>query len=264
MSAPTPARPPAVPREAATVMLLRDGPDGLEVFMVVRHDAIRFASGAMVFPGGSVDAADRELAGPDGNASQIAAFRETFEECGILLARPEGAATLVGAAALSGIEARHRTRLAKGATTLAEILRVERLALAFDALIPFAHWITPESQPKRFDTQFFLAAAPPDQVGAHDGLESVDSLWITPQRAVSQAAAGHYKLVFATQMNLLKLARHRTVGEALDVARSSRIVPVMPIQESIAEDGTRHLRIPLEAGYGGDLFVSNLRPAGGG
>jgi 8-oxo-dGTP pyrophosphatase MutT (NUDIX family) len=256
-----PKPPPAIPREAATVMLLRDGLTSIEVFMMVRHDAMRFAAGALVFPGGSVDPADRALADPQADASQIAALRETFEECGILLARPVGRTDLIDAAALQRIETNHRAKLASGTTKLAEVLQTERLTLATDLLVPFAHWITPASQPKRFDTKFYLAAAPQDQVGAHDGLESVDSMWIDPAHAVAETAAGRFKLVFATQLNLLKLARHKTVAEAIAVARASKIVTVEPTHEKTGADGTRHLRIPATADYGGEVFVVDLPPA---
>jgi 8-oxo-dGTP pyrophosphatase MutT (NUDIX family) len=254
---------PVTPRDAATVMLLRDAPTGLEVFMMVRHDSMRFAAGALVFPGGSVDAADRELAEPTMDAFQVAALRETFEECGILLARAAGGPALVAADRLLRLEAKYRAALTTGELTLAAMLRAEDLTLAADLLVPFAHWITPASQPKRFDTRFYLAAAPPDQLGTHDGQEAVDSLWIAPAQAVTQTAAGRYKLVFATQLNLVKLARHKTVAEALDAARSATIVTVEPKHEKTGADGKRHLRIPAAADYGGEVFEVDLPPASG-
>jgi 8-oxo-dGTP pyrophosphatase MutT (NUDIX family) len=253
-------------------MLLRDGAGGLEVFMVVRHYAIDFASGAIVFPGGSVDAADRALAGdfarcpalpgvdPDGLVLRVAAIRETFEECGILLARPQGSAHLVDAARLAGVAARHRAPLARGATTLGAIADAEDIALATEALTPFAHWITPATQAKRFDTHFFLAAAPADQQGLHDGHESVDSVWIRPRDALAGVENGTYKMVFATQLNLQKLDRSGTVAEALAAARASKIVTVLP--EGVKTlDGRRRLRIPAEADYGGEEFLVDLPPA---
>jgi 8-oxo-dGTP pyrophosphatase MutT (NUDIX family) len=264
--------PPVPAREAATVMLIRDGLEGIEVFMVLRHEALAFASGALVFPGGSVDQSDRRMAEEIGGADEgmtdgsmpaalIAAIRETFEECGILLARPAGCDALVTAERLVRISADWRTRLARSEVTLADMLRVERLSLATDCLVPFAHWITPEAQPKRFDTRFLLAAAPLDQIGAHDGHEAVDSLWIAPERAVSRAQAGEYKLVFATQLNLLKLAQHRSVMDALAAARASDIVTVTPVQENSVTEGVRHMRIPSAAGYGGELFIVTMPPA---
>ena len=266
------ATPPVTPRLAATVMLLRDGAEGLEVFMVVRHYAIDFASGALVFPGGSVDAADRTLAadpvrcpcptGVDaaGLVLRVAAIRETFEECGILLARPRGESGLVGAARLAGIDERHRDALHKGAITLAAIAEAEDLVLATEALTPFAHWITPATQSKRFDTHFFLAAAPADQQGLHDGHESVDSVWIHPAAALAGVEGGTYKMVFATQLNLTKLDRSLTAAAAIAAAQASRVVTVLPEGVKTA-DGKRRLRIPAEADYGGEEFVVDLPPA---
>ena len=257
------------PRLAATVMLLRDGDDGMEVFMVVRHQGNDFAAGALVFPGGRVDPEDHDLAADtsvfpplndiDAGAAalRVAAVRETFEECGVLLARARGEATLLSAARLRGIETTHRAAMTHGERTFGAILAAENLVLAPDTLVPFAHWITPERTPKRFDTHFFLAAAPSDQIALHDGEEAVDSVWISPATALKEAKAGTHKLVFPTQMNLQKLARHPMSAAAMDTARESRIVTVMPKHEH-TRDGIRLLRLPLEADYGGDLFeVSN-------
>ncbi len=172
-------------RPASTILLLRDSAAAreIEVFMMVRHHQIEFNSGALVFPGGSVDNNDREIAartelygggeGLDEAALgfRIAAIRETFEESGILLARPRGSAALIDAARASEIEASHRAALCGGKTTFLDVLAHNGLWLALDELVPYAHWITPEGMPKRFDTWFFLAAAPPDQLGAHDGKE---------------------------------------------------------------------------------------------
>src|SRR4051794_21570415 len=206
---PMPARPagPVPVRPAATVLLIRDGEAGIEVFMVVRHREIEFAGGALVFPGGRVEEDDKALGGADPlDGFRIAGIRETFEECGVLLARPKGSAALVDATRLLGIEALHRARVAKGETPLSAVLAAEGLEPAIDGMLHFAHWITPASRSKRFDTQFFLAAAPPDQVAVHDGHESEDSVWIRPLQAIAEANAGQRRLVFPTRKNLEKLA----------------------------------------------------------
>src|SRR5262249_40661146 len=155
----------------------------IEVFMMVRHHQIEFNSGALVFPGGSVEAGDQAIVernalysggeGLDAAALsfRIAAIRETFEESGILLARPNGSAALIDAARAGAIDAAHRAALNERKVTFLDVLVANDLQLALDALVPYAHWITPEGMPKRFDTWFFLAAAPPDQLGAHDGRE---------------------------------------------------------------------------------------------
>src|ERR1700712_1108901 len=226
----------ATARPAATIMLLRDGEDGLEVFMVVRHEAIDFAGGALVFPGGRVEEADHELAArpedcpnpegldPDALAFRIAAIRETFEECGVLLARPLGSTDLIDAATLKRLEDQHRAALNAGSIGFDAVLGSEGLLPAPDLLVHFAHWITPSNQPKRYDTHFFLAEAPPEHLAVHDGWEAVESIWITPAQALADTEAGKYKLVFATAKNLEKLSRSRSVAEAMKTARAATVV----------------------------------------
>ena len=256
----------AVARPAATILLLRDGAKGLEVFMVVRHHAIDFASGALVFPGGRVEDSDHALAvqlgvpDPASAAFQLAAIRETFEECGVLLARPAFCPVLIGAETLRRVEDEHRAALNAGKIAFGTILAAHGLEPAADLLVHYAHWITPANQPKRYDTQFFLAEAPAEHVAVHDGHESVDSIWITPQDALKGTEEGRYKLVFATQMNLAKLARSATVAEALAAARASTVVTVLPRSTKL-DDTRRKLLIPEEAGYGGSEFIVDLPPA---
>lgn len=258
----------AAARPAATILLLRDGPDGIEVFMVVRHHAIDFAAGALVFPGGRVEPPDHALAGrlgPEGSdtaamAFRIAAIRETFEECGVLLARPRGSGRLVGAPTLKRLEERHRVALNAGSIGFDAVLDSEGLLPAPDLLVHFAHWITPSNQPKRYDTQFFLAEAPAEHLAVHDGHEAVESIWITPARALAGAANGLYKLVFATAKNLEKLGRSPTVSAAMDAAAGATVVTVQPHAVKL-EGHKRLLRIPAEAGYGGAEFIVELPPA---
>jgi len=262
----------AVARPAATIVLLRDSPHGLEVFMVVRHHAIDFASGALVFPGGRVDENDVALAknaalcpNPDGldpeaMAFRLAAIRETFEECGVLFARPDRTSRLIDGATLRAVERAHRARLAEGRIGFDTVLTGFDLRPATDLLTHFAHWITPRNQPKRYDTHFFLAEAPAEHLAVHDGAESVDSLWITPRQVLTDTAAGRFKLVFATQMNLMKLTHFTTVAEAIAAARETSVVTVLP--EATKIDGTRRvLRIPIEAGYGAAEFMVDNPPA---
>jgi 8-oxo-dGTP pyrophosphatase MutT (NUDIX family) len=257
--------PPATPRPASTILLLRDAPDGLEVFMVVRHHQIDFASGALVFPGGRVEAADQDLARRTGSNEhlldfRIAAIRETFEECGVLLARSHDAATLVDGATLRGVQERHRQNLNAGSIDFEMILLQEGLVPATDLLVHFAHWITPAYQPKRYDTQFYLAEGPPEHLAVHDGHEAVESIWIRPADALAETAAGRYKLVFATAKNLEKLARHQHVAAAMDAARRSTVVTVEPVV--LRTEGPRRLmQIPAEADYGGSEFLVDLPPA---
>lgn len=250
------SRPAATPVSAATILLLRDGAAGqLEVFMVVRHQQIDFASGALVFPGGKVDPQDtapgvlaRLASYPGANPAQsqlrAAAIREAFEESGILLARPAGNTGF--AAAGAHVDA-WRHGLNAQSLTLSDMLALGDLQLACDALLHFAQWITPPIMPKRFDTHFYLARVPAEQVAAHDGHENIDSLWITPQQAVADAQAGRRTIIFPTLANLIRLAQYPSVDAALAGAAAMPVVPVLPWLEQRA-DGTT-LCIRTDAGY---------------
>ncbi len=259
----TPKKQPAAPRPATTVLLLRpsrpgDAASPIEVFMVVRHHQIDAFSGALVFPGGKLEEADGDprLRARCGGADKISAdelkfrvagVREAFEECGILLARKPAQRSVVGAVDLEGIEQRWRAKLAKDEASIVDLVEAEDLELATDLMTPFAHWITPTFAPRRFDTWFFLAEAPEDQIALHDGSESVDSVWIQPQQAIDEATAGRRTLVHATTKNLELLAEAGTVAEALSQASQRKVVTVQPWVEQ--RDGKRFLRIPEGAGY---------------
>ena len=257
-----PAKPP---RPASTILLLRDSAAGeIEIFMMVRHYEIDFNSGALVFPGGSVDKGDQEIianpalySGAEGLDAaslgfRIAAIRETFEESGILLARPKGSKAVVDAKRAGEIEAAHRADLCENKITFLKVLADNGMRLALDELVPYAHWITPEGVPKRFDTWFFLAAAPSEHVGAHDGKESTDSIWVSPREALAGGESGRFKLPFPTTRNLIRLGKQASVKAALDDSRGKKVVTVMPVMTKL--DGGRQLRIPLEAGYDGEVF----------
>jgi 8-oxo-dGTP pyrophosphatase MutT (NUDIX family) len=212
----------------------------------------------MVFPGGKMDPSDVDpglrarSTGAEGLdaeavALRVAAIRETFEECGVLLARPRGCAELVSGRQLRELVERHRRAVHAREIRMAEVAEREDLELACDVLVPFAHWITPEMLPRRFDTHFFVVAAPGDQVAQHDGVESVDSLWIEPTHALEETRGGRRTMMPPTLLNLQKLGRSRNVAEALERARREPIVTVLPRVES-GPDGPQ-FRIPPEAGY---------------
>ena len=253
-------------RLAATVLLARDGSDGLELFMVVRHHEIDFASGAMVFPGGSVDKADSdpELRTHADGAEQlddaelcvrVAAAREAFEECGVLYARSADGELVDGPRAKQ-LGDQYRQALERGDLGLIDVMKAEGLRLALDQLQHFAHWVTPENMPKRFDTHFFLALAPADHDLLHDGTESVDSVWITPSAACAEADAGRRTVIFPTRLNLEKIGQSRTVAEAINQAAAQSVVCVRPVVKKA--EGGRVLHIPSEAGYGGaEFFVAS-------
>lgn len=251
-------------RIATTVLLLRDSAAGMEIFMVQRHHQIEFASGALVFPGGSMDPDDRAIASDpalvadagsldaDALAIRVGGIRETFEESGILLARQHGSDVLISASELARVEPQ-RAALDEGRVSFGDLLRQHALVPAVDLLVPFAHWITPVNLPKRFDTHFLLALAPPDQVGRHDGRESVDSVWLSPRAALEGAKSGRFTLPFPTIRNLIKLDKLGSAGAALDFARATPVVTVVPEMTRL-EGGGHRLRIPREAGYDGEVF----------
>ena len=263
------------PRPATTVLLLRPSQPGdaaspLEVFMVVRHHQIDSFSGALVFPGGKLEEADGapSLRARCGGADKIddaelkfrvAGVREAFEECGVLLARKRGQKALIGAADLKGIEERWRAKLAKDEASIVDMVEAEDLEIATELMTPYAHWITPSFVPKRFDTWFFLAEAPEDQIALHDGSESTDSVWIGPQEAIEEAQAGKRTLVHATTKNLELLAEGKTVAGAIAAARARKIVTVLPWVE--VKDGKKFLHIPEGAGYRN--LIREMPPAGG-
>ncbi|MFT5578127.1 MAG: 8-oxo-dGTP pyrophosphatase MutT (NUDIX family) [Paraglaciecola psychrophila] len=240
---------------AATILMLRDGEPGLEVFMVVRHHQIDFASGALVFPGGKVASGDIEVRAQcsgvddidDGELElRVGAIREAFEECGILLARPVGSEAMIDGQRLATLE-HYRDPLAKGEMTIGEFLEREQLTLACECLHKFAHWITPLMMPKRFDTHFYLAAAPGDHLALHDGHESVDSVWIEPAQALKEAEQGTRTIIFPTRLNVEMLGLSSSVNEAIEQAKARPLVTVLPHVEK-RDDGA-WLCIPAAAGY---------------
>jgi 8-oxo-dGTP pyrophosphatase MutT (NUDIX family) len=262
-SSPAPANSPATPRPAATVLLLRDGPDGIEVFMATRNGDSSFMPGVLVFPGGRVDAGDAdpslaEGAQPEDAVSRIACVREAFEEAGILLARPAGGAALVSGDRLERLIQRYRAPLCAGHESFAAMMAAEDLTVATDLLVPFARWTTPVVRARRYDTRFYLARAPEGQIGAHDAAELVDSRWITPARALHLAENGQIRVVFVTRSNLRLLAQSQTVDEALAAART-RPLPVVEPQLFEHPDGPA-LRIPAGIGY--DVTEILLRDVG--
>jgi 8-oxo-dGTP pyrophosphatase MutT (NUDIX family) len=235
---------------AATVMLVRDASmrrgGSLEVLMLRRHPESVFAADAWVFPGGRVDDGDRAGtpigSGPtDAEASQalglsagglaywVAAARECFEEAGILLARhPDTGAWLDTSTEWSAARlARYRRDVHAGATSLGAVLEAEGLVLDLSGVQYVSHWITPPGfTTRRFDTRFFVAEVPPDQVASHDATETVESVWTSPAEALARGADGEIHLVIPTIANLEALARFSSTAELVAAARSIGSVPV--------------------------------------
>ncbi|BBY78224.1 NUDIX hydrolase [Mycolicibacterium parafortuitum] len=233
---------PLVPRPAATVMLVRDTPEGIKIFLMRRHSAMDFVAGVMVFPGGGVDDRDRNADvawhGPDrqwwaerlgvdpelAEALVCAAARETFEESGVLFA---GAADdpdlLVDDAS---VYREQRAALENKSLSFGEFLRSENLVLRADLLRPWANWVTPkEERTRRYDTYFFVGALPKGQRADGDNTETDKAGWVTPQAALDDFAEGRSFLLPPTWTQLDAL-NGRTVAEVLAVER--KIVAVEP------------------------------------
>lgn len=249
----------AVPRRAAGIILLRDSAaGGIEVFMSTRIGP-GSGPGALVFPGGKVDEDDRITDGASPSNGKdplrvdaIAAIRETWEEVGILFARSVATGSLVDADSLAAIRARHADAYASATLPFSALLAREGLEPATDRLAYFAHWISPDTAPRRFDTRFFLASCPLDQAPAHDGREMGDGFWIKPADAFEAALSGRFEAVFPTKRKLAKLSRYGSVDDAFAHARGT---PVVTVQAVITRTPTgRILRIPAEAGYDGAEF----------
>jgi len=255
---------PAVPRDAATVMLLSQAPGEpggeVEVLMLRRPASMAFAPGAYVFPGGSVDAADADprigWAGPDpeelgdwlgaspdrARALVCAAVRETFEESGVLLASgPDGSPAGPDEASLAA----DRAVLAAGRVTFAEILSRRDLVIRADLLTPWSRWITPEAEHRRFDTFFFAAALPPGQHAAGEHAEADRITWLRPAAALGAAKAGEILLLPPTATTLHDFAACADLAQILASRRA--IVPIEP--RLSVEDGQAWLLIPGETGY---------------
>ena len=250
---------PDEPRLSATILLLRDAPD-LQVLMVKRHYEIDFAAGALVFPGGKTheddvaevwsDLFDGDFGG-DELVARVAAIREAFEETGVLLARHKDArgegGPLVSAETADALGA-FRGPVDRREASFATLMRDNDLVLALDTLIHFGHWITPDMMPKRFDTHFYLAPTPPEQLASHDGRETTEAVWLGPQLALDMEKAGEATIIFPTRMNLGKLAEEQSVPTAINRFGGEKVVTVLP-QVGKDDDGNPCLHIPAEAGY---------------
>ena len=238
--------PSETPRAAATVVLLRDTPTHMEVLLQRRHAGMANMGGLYVFPGGKLDAADTQLdaatcldqppaalqtalheTGTDTSTATglyVAALREALEECGLLLAEPTDA----GTARMDVLRAR---ALLRGGMALSEVLATLRLRLQTRQLVPWSRWITPLAPSmltRRFDTRFFVAAAPPDQTALHDDEEATDSIWLAPRAALEQYRDGRIDLAPPQIMGLAHLARHTHVGSVLDAARRQHPPTILP------------------------------------
>ncbi|MEU5877280.1 NUDIX hydrolase [Spirillospora sp. NPDC047279] len=251
---------PVPARHAATVVVLRDHAEhGLQAFMLRRVSSMAFAPGAYVFPGGSVDPRDGDdtigWSGPSpaewGTAFTAnetlarelvcAAVRETFEETLVLLAGPtEG--SVVGDTRGDDWEA-DRQALLDRSSSLREFLDRRGLVLRSDLLRPWAHWITPAIEPKRYDTRFFVAAMPAGQRARDVSTEADRVAWVRPAEAAEKARAGEWFMLPPTLATLAELAEYETVADVLAAER--KIVVHEPKAEIV--DGEAYLVLPPEA-----------------
>ena len=240
-------------------MVLRDTPSGIEVLMVQRTKKADFAGGALLFPGGKVDEDDHHLLASklcdfseaidnELRALRIAGAREIFEEAGLLFARDPESRQLIDDVRAQEINGKYRQKLLEKELTFSQIVSDEGLMVATDLLVPFAHWITPITGKKRFDTHFLIAKALKNHEASHDGSETLDTIWIRPKTAIEDAKAGKRRVVFPTRMNLKKVDESPDVQTAINVAKNTPVVTVLPEVSEV--DGGRHLKIPIEAGYG--------------
>jgi 8-oxo-dGTP pyrophosphatase MutT (NUDIX family) len=249
------------PRPAATVMLLRDAAEGLEVFLVRRHGLSDVLGGAFVFPGGKVDKEDAsealiarvdrpahelhtalgepELPVATAASMYIAALRETFEEAGLLIATDDKPLDAERAQALS------REGLGFGA-----LLEQLDIRLAVGRLVPWTRWITPiipSVQSKRFDTRFFAVHVSDAAVARHDERETTESEWLAPRAALDRYWAREINLAPPQIMSLAHLARHRTVASAMAEARGRTPPVIQP--EPLTFEGSRVVAYPGDAGH---------------
>lgn len=259
----SPAPPPA--RPAATVVLLRDASGGPEAYLLRRVAGMAFAGGMTVFPGGSVDAAD--LAGeapwagplPEAWTGRLAAekslvralvcaaVRETFEESGVLLAGPAAGQVV---ADVSGPEwEAERHSLEGGWRSLSQLLVRRGLLVCADLLRPWAHWITPESEPRRYDTRFFVAALPVGQATREVGGEADQVSWLRPADAIAAHRHGELPMLPPTWVTLAELAPYDSVAAVLAAADKRNIKPILP--RIFADGGRTRVVLPGEEGYDG-------------
>lgn len=252
---------------AATLVLLRDAPGGgVETLLIQRHTASRFAGGDFVFPGGKVEAADvpedvarwcrglppadaaRRL-GVDGDARAAlgywtGALREAFEEVGMLLARDaQDRPVRVDHPRFAA----HRLRCQRDHRAFWEMLEAEALVLPLDGLVYFAHWITPEERPLRFDTRFFAAEAPAGQEPVADEHEIIGVRWLTPAAALQAYGRGELSLRLPTARNLGLFSEATSVADAL--RRLGRLQVSMIRPRMVSEDGRARTLLPGDPGY---------------
>lgn len=261
---PDPLPPPVAPKDAATVMLLRDGSNGLEVFLLRRATQMAFAGGMTAYPGGGVDSRDTQdtevataWAGPGprwwarrfgcdvplARALVCAAVRETFEESGVLLAGPDATRVVQDASRYAD----ERAALVARELSLAGFLAGSGLVLRADLLRPWANWVTPVGEPRRYDAQFMLAELPAGQQADGRTSEAVEAAWCRPADALADRSAGRRWLMPPTWYTLAELAEFGSVAEALAASEGREIEKITPLL--VRTGGELHLTFPGDPRY---------------
>jgi 8-oxo-dGTP pyrophosphatase MutT (NUDIX family) len=217
---------PLIPRDAATVLIFREGSGGFEVFMVRRSSASPFIPDAFVFPGGAVDPEDAALAAGTSQDAvdavlRVSAVRESFEEAGVLFADQSPSHDRLAAA---------RAALLRRERTFAQTLDDLGARIDPTQLILFSRWITPPSEARRFDARFYVARLPEGQIASADAYETEDGLWITPDAALARHRQGTFAMIFPTIKHLARLSRFSRLDELFAFARTKTIVTVEPTQ----------------------------------
>ena len=265
-------RTPAIPKKAATVILLREiKPEGFEVFLLKRHEKSSFMGGNFVYPGGRVDRNDGSLeicshcrgvspeqavqilggsiSPEESLAHWVAAIRELFEEAGVLLAYDHVGTPLVLRNPSQQKEFQnYRHLLQKDKLTICQLVEKEKLLLAVDQLHYYAHWITPEARSERFDTRFFLACHPEGQEATHDQKETTVGVWLTPRQALQENLKGKAALSPPTLKTLEDLSRFKNMAEVFHALGKAKIEPILPVLTKI-EDETLII-FPWDPEYG--------------
>jgi glyoxylase-like metal-dependent hydrolase (beta-lactamase superfamily II)/8-oxo-dGTP pyrophosphatase MutT (NUDIX family) len=270
------------PRPAATLVPVRDGPQGMEVLMLQRTHQAAFLPGGYVFPGGAVDASDADpyfqalLTSPGlheanrlmnldleagGLAFWIAAVRECFEEAGLLLVADQvGRSSLQQSQPDAERLSMLRGQLVAGDRTMADICRDLGMQPALDRLAYFGHWITPVGLPRRFDTRFFLCLAPEGQAASHDNAETIGYTWVRPTEALERYRSGELIMMFATEKTLELLSGFTDARAAMEHVRAIRSVIKHEPRVAAGSKGRRVL-IAGDAAY---AEVGKLDPTGKG
>ncbi len=246
------------PIPAASLILLQDTEAGIEVFMVARNYEVDSFSGALVFPGGKLHAADSE---PEARkycrnhqnfddeqlALRIAAIREAFEESGVLLGRSKATGDFIDESHMQKLSVL-RTAVESGDLELLELAKQENIELATDLLVHFSNLVTPQGWvKKRFDTHFYIAALPRNYQLVHDGGETVSSLWGQPDFLIAEADQGKWNIVFPTRVNLSKIAVYDSSADLLSTCLQTSVEKITPQVDRQSDHVT--LSIPEDAGF---------------